>query len=209
MSREDFYSSLEYVAAYSVLFPVGVSLSQIRHLNKTLWLLAVYLILCLSIDFLYLNALPNQEKADLIYNVWIIVESFILCLLFFLEAKSTISKWLIASGFCCFLILALLLLREDPRSSDTMVSTIEAGLIILISISYFINLLLDTSINHPISHYFFWINLAMIVYFSANILVFLKGSERLIWGFHEVIAIISNCLISIGIWQVRKASTLS
>src|SRR5687767_13585491 len=137
MTKEGLYNAIEHSASYSVLLPILISLIRARALNRTLWVLLVYLILCFTVDQTYLSLLPDEAKANVVLNCWTVIECFFFCLLFFLEVTQKTTKIILSSVFFIFLIIAISIFSKDLSADDNKVSTIEAGLIIIFCVSYF------------------------------------------------------------------------
>ena len=60
---KEVYQVVEHISAYSVLLPVVLSIVKIKALNKSLWALFLYFVVCIIADRMSLALLPDQGKA--------------------------------------------------------------------------------------------------------------------------------------------------
>jgi hypothetical protein len=204
MGTEDLYNTVEHAASYSIWLPVLASIFRIKALNRTLWILFIYLLLCFVADQLYLYILPDQETANRVINCWCVIETTLFFIIYGFEAKNKSVKKALWIGYSAFLVLAFAIFSKTLREEDKIVAPTEAGLFIVISAAFFIIMLFDKALDRPLGHYFFWINFALLLYFCASILIFVDSEEQLVWGMHHSTAILCNIFIAIGIWQMKQ-----
>lgn len=105
---------------------------------------------------------------------------------------------------------------QDVHQFNTYIKILESGLLIAFSLRYFQQLARDLKVHHLESHPFFWINTAILVYFSSNLFVFLYSNYLLyysqtlgiqIWLVHALFLILFYAILSIGLWIAPKSST--
>lgn len=105
------------------------------------------------------------------------------------------------------------ILSYDNWSMNAFSKGIECALLILISLAAWRKIMVEMSETSLLSRPFFWINSAVLVYFSANSLLFIfsesiLSGERIIglslWAIHLVFMTIYYLLISIGLWKMPR-----
>lgn len=98
-------------------------------------------------------------------------------------------------------------------SMNAVSKGIECGLLIFISLTAWRKTMVEMNETSLLSRSFFWINSAVLVYFSANTLLFifsesiLSGEQIIglsLWAIHLVFMTIYYGLISIGLWKIPK-----
>lgn len=215
MSLQELYKLISNIAAFSVLLPIFFSILRIKVLNKTLWALSIYLLLCFTSDRISLILIGSDDIANIVFNSFTIIECTIICFIYYNELIEKKTRFLIrlALGFFLFLASWIFVFRSGFNKVDSLVSTIEALLIIVISGLSFYHFFIDKKITSLGNHYFYWINVSFLLYFSTSLLLFLNTdfiencsprSSYLLWGLHQIISIACNILLSVGIWCMKR-----
>jgi len=114
--------------------------------------------------------------------------------------------------FVLLFFINLLYIQKDAINSYTKVYT--SLVFIFFSILYFFQLMKDLPTLHLQRLPMFWINVAVLVYFSGNFFLFLLSDylvkvlhDNLIiyWTFHDLLNILKNLVFAIAFWQgIRK-----
>lgn len=215
MSLKDFYSILTHVSIASVLVPITFCVLKRKALNLSLMALFIYLPVCLLSDLFGLYFHDRDEIQDLIRNLFTVVECTLICFIYFVEFIRTSSKFLVGSCFVIFLFFAFrnFLYRDMLAMTDTLVSSLEAVLIILFSSIYLVKFLISSDIRSLENFYFFWIVLGNLCYFGTALIFFLSSdfikkvpedTSDFIWGIHDLINIGTNTLFTIGICKAQR-----
>lgn len=215
MIIEEQYSLLEKISIYSVIIPIFLSILKIKTLNKSLWVLVFYLIVCFLVDQLSLLLINSKNRANILSNSFTLIEYILISSIYysnFSSRKSKLSIIIISSVFIFFSLLVFFV--KGYYFVDTIVSPAESALITIFAGFYLTIFLINTDVTKPLRYYFYWINLAFFLYFSASTILFLSSDFLsrcttktffLIWGIHLILNIIKNIFLSIGIWV--KATT--
>lgn len=98
---------------------------------------------------------------------------------------------------------------------DTIASSIEAIIISAFCIQFFYSILKKPIYDDILKEPVFWINIAVLLYFSGNLLLFLFNNYVLAFSLqkgnflwltiHSFFNLVYSILTSIGIWKLRKA----
>lgn len=218
MSLSEIYNLVCVFAAITVLCPIIVAFLRIKAFNKSLKALFLFLILCLISDitsFIIVNT-DNSNQIDIIYNTYTVLECICVLTIYFQEYKTRKSRSIILGCFILFIIFAAhqFFWMKKYILDDNSVNSMEAVLIIVLGGIYFIKIILDENLSKLTDQYFYWINLAFIIYFSASLLIFLNSSflthcspavACVLYSIHLIVNAFCNVLFSIGIWRVNRA----
>ncbi|MCG8391246.1 MAG: hypothetical protein MJA30_37185 [Cytophagales bacterium] len=91
--------------------------------------------------------------------------------------------------------------------------TLVSGVLIIYSISYFVKLLRDPPIDFLDRSPMFWINCAILIYFSGSFMIFMysnymlpksKDTQMVMWGIHAILNMARFFLFSIALWVKEK-----
>lgn len=215
MALAEIYTLLERISAYSVYAPTLLCLFKIKALNRSLWAYFIYLIICIGSDRIGLVFVNDERVSNIIFNVFAIVECGILSFIYYCEFSERKSKILISVTFFAFLFFSIFIFLFQGKidKADTVVSVIEACTISIYAGLYMVKFLVDRKIAKLERHYFYWINLAFLLYFSSAFLLFLNNdflkqctsrTAYVIWGLNLVLNSVTNIFTSIGIWMKRN-----
>ncbi|MCC6371210.1 MAG: hypothetical protein IT236_09420 [Bacteroidia bacterium] len=124
------------------------------------------------------------------------------------------SKILTLFLYLIFLLFAALTFIAFNKFSeaDTIVRTIEAAIIIVLSGAFMYKLQMDDNVKEPTKLYSYWINLSFLIYFSGVFMLFMnmdflrkstQTTAYIFWGLHQFLNFTTNILISIGVWKLK------
>ncbi|MBL7911672.1 MAG: hypothetical protein JNJ41_11500 [Bacteroidia bacterium] len=207
------YGILEKFSAYSVCVPAFLCILKFRALNKSLWALFFYLLLCMLAD--YLSWVYNGSNGNFVRNGFTLFEFIFVVFIYYEQLENTKLKLatLIVSLLFIVSCVFILTFQKKYNSTDTTLGSIESAIISILASSYLLIFLLDPKIVSWSKHYFYWINLGFLLYFSSGILLFLTfnflktckpSTLYLIWGIHLLLNTIKNVLFATGIWMKKN-----
>ena len=216
MNYKIIYEILAHISSTSVLIPLFISILNFKTFNNTLKVLFFYLcISCLTelISFIMAHQKTNNTIVFLIFTV-IEYGSFIT--LYFFEIRTKAFKMFYF--FMLFLFSGIFTLNlfyfGGIDRIDTFSSTAESIILLFTSIYYFYYILNNLQIPKLNRFYFFWINSAILIYFSMSLCLFLFSAYilqsdqsilRPLWIIHNISNICFNLLIAKGIWVKKQA----
>jgi len=175
--------------------------------------LILLMICCLAAE-LTTRALWHFEKNNLwVSHVFTPIESTLLLLFFAKKFKKVISKLILVLA-ACFVVLAVvnMFFFDSLFRMNALAKSIECVLLIGVSLLLWVKVMKDLKIQRLMSTTVFWINSAVLLYFSSTVLLFifsqliLKSQELSIWiwTFHFVFMVIYYVLFSIGLWKIKR-----
>jgi len=215
MNFNSFYTTLHYISIFSAVIPFSVAIFKIKTLNQSLRVLFIYLSVSVITEFASRLLADSYVKGYyVVQNCFTVLEFLLIALIYYYEFSSaslkSLIKYLIWS-YASISILAFVLLANfaEPHS---LFSTIEACIMIVLSITFFYHLHKRLDIPELNNYYFFWINSAILLYFSTSFILFLfdgylqqcdKNTFQLLYSLHLLANIAYNTLFSLGIWKFK------
>lgn len=109
------------------------------------------------------------------------------------------------------------LYHESITTINAPVKGAECLLLIGISLLVWVKIMRELAVKNIFSLTLFWVNSAVLIYFSANCMLFIYSEFVLLskpevglvlWAMHLVFMTIYYLLISIGLWKIRQKSML-
>jgi hypothetical protein len=124
---------------------------------------------------------------------------------------------IVITGYCAFVAVNTLFIQRDAINSYTFV--LKSIIVIIYSLHYFYWLLRELPTTDLHSLPMFWINSALIIYFSGNLFLFvftsylvhvLNNDLSIYWTLHNILAAIEVLMIVIALWlDLRNTRSLS
>lgn len=176
--------------------------------------LFVLLLLSLALDGISLYLLEQKMHNRWILNSYTIVEYFVYCSFFLMVLQTTnIRKFFLIGYIAVGSILFYFTLKDFWTHINDITMGIESIVMIFSSAAYFYIMLRQLKYDSPFSNPFFWLNSAILIYFSGSFFVFIFIDYRVpnmswdLWNIHSIVRIIFNLLLVIGFWKTRKITT--
>lgn len=201
-----------WVSIFSVLIPILVGLRMWRPLKYGAARKLLFLFTAISLIFEGIAYTTSYYKIDNLHflHIYTIIEFSMIVYLFSKAEESFFpikAKHILVIGFAFFALLNGLFI-EGFKHFNANVRTIESLILIFLSLLFFYKILQDSTIRKFERRPMFWIGVAVLIYFSGNLLTFLlseyalssKKMSYLIWSFHALINIIKNILFAIALW---------
>jgi hypothetical protein len=199
---------LDYISAFSVLFPLAAALYKFRQLNTGLKILGVFFIFSAAVEAMMIILSGYGVKNVWLANVFALLEAavyFYLCGRWFnLVEMFKAVMWLFIMYFIYWLLTTFFagsfLEFNDKEKVLKGIFLIGISGYLLIRISAEDSIML-------VKDYRFWILSAILIYFSISEVVFATANFILdnnhpameyVWAIHSMINIISNLLFAYG-----------
>lgn len=207
---------IQFVVSFCVLVPIVIGLYRgvfkRDNLRYVLILLLVSIIVELTnIIFLFQNILTLW-----LFNIFTICE-FVLLWMFYTrftrQGRSDRVNLFILFIFLLVAFIDFVYVNGTEKINNITVSVESITLIIYSLISFYLimnRMLFDKLVEEP----FFWINIAVLFYFSGSLFLFLFGNYLISQGnkaymemykIHTFVNAVWYFFISIGFWKVKKA----
>jgi hypothetical protein len=189
---------------------------RFRHSRPAERWLYIHLFAVLTVEGLSMLLSFFSVHNTFLFDIYVVEEFVLLSMLYrsWLSNRihAKISIPIVALLFVVFSIYnSIHLQRHHVFNSNAR--AIESILLASYSVIGFYHLFQE-SMEEPISRNpFFWINTAILLYFSAGIFLFLLSNtllknmdntfNRIVWDIHRWLAIVYYTLIGIGIWKIK------
>lgn len=178
-------------------------------------LLLCYLIVSLLTDIICWYLAKNGMTNYLIRNVFTLAEFTCLAYIYFKKFDSPGIKTIIKAVTLLFYLTAVFLfvVVDKLNQQEDLLSAISAFFFMLLGYIYGYHLFRDYKISKLQDDSFFWVNNAILIYFSANFVLFLffgfvvKFKMELfyfVYSFQLLTSIIYYVIISFGIWKAKN-----
>jgi len=208
------YSVLYYLSLVSILGPFVCGLIKIKTLDIASRVLFSYVIVSIvaeviSYKFNYLTDIYFTTQ-----NLFVLLEFLLFTIIYLIEFRTRSVKVLILITTVCFFAYALKIYLNlgTIEVQESNLSVLESMILIVFALYFFFQVLVDLRIKNILSYPFYWLNVAVILYFTSSIMLFLfddfishatqEAFER-IWSLHLFGNIVFNTLLSIALWKAR------
>jgi hypothetical protein len=190
------------ITAGSVLLPVILSFFNYRSQPGYLKLLGLLVLTSGLSDVLSINIARFNNETN---NIYTIIQFLILCSVFYLCFNNARVKRFLLLSLFLYLIFSIIniLFIEGFANRNTNLRTVSGISFIIISVYYFSYLLQNQPVDNIIRYPMFWINSAVLIYFSGNIFLYAANNiisfERIYLFYyliHNMLNVIKNLLFS-------------
>lgn len=209
---------LQYISAYSVIVPIILCVIWRKALSKEMLVIFVLLFVSLTIDVACIILGHLKINNMFLMTVFTVIEFISLIFfykLFFDKISKSIIHYIIGACFLVYIILDEIVFN-DVTLFDSVSVSIESVIIILYSLISFYFIIKNIMYEDLLAEPFFWINTALLIYFSGNLFLF-SFSKYLqnhhakdflnFYVIHSVLHIIYYSLISLGFWKAKRKLT--
>ncbi|MFI5203524.1 MAG: hypothetical protein ACHQF2_03420 [Flavobacteriales bacterium] len=209
------FEILGYISAIATCIPAVVTLFRGKKFLQQLlpvliyaWLAALFEIAGFILSELSINNLV------LIHIFTIIEFASLTYLYFFLFTNRYIQIGIpvLSVAFALFAI-CYLVIYEAAYEMNPIPRSIEAIVLIVFSIGFFVKLLRDLQVDNLLRNTVFWINTGILIYFAGNFFLFIFSNYVLsqpmehfyeFWAMHSCLNIIFNGFLAYGLWQSSR-----
>lgn len=212
------YNILSYLAVYITLIPFIIGFFTWRFFTrseKNIFIL-IGLSVITEITSTFYGEFLNSKNISIL-NIYIILETILICIFYYTILLSKILKLIIILVTFGFVLISIYLILINDRNIFNNVSfTIESIIVTVLALLTFNDLLRNTLYPNILSAPVFWFNCGFLLFFSGNLILhlfsrFLQAHAQHVlyelWGFHSALNIIFYILISIGFWKTRTLRT--
>jgi hypothetical protein len=209
---------IQYFSIFCTVIPIVFCGFKFKTFNKTLRVLFFYLVISLTTDLTSVFLALSGNTTNFIIGIFTYLEFLSITLIYFFEGESKYKTryLLLIAAFSVYYLTVYLIIRNIIQIT-TWISVAETIIMIVFSLNFFFQLIDNKRIGKLTDYYFFWFNLAVLIYFSMALSVFLfisyilntKSTSEVtnLWAIHNTFHILYNILIAIGIFKwktIRK-----
>ncbi|WP_299767932.1 hypothetical protein [uncultured Dokdonia sp.] len=203
------------IAQVVIVVPIGIACWRFRHLGRIQKLLLGLLILSALTSTVARYLWSIKENNLYLLHYYTVIEFCGWAAIFYLLFESTFMKRMIfwiGIGYVAFAIINSIF-WEALETFNTNSRSLESVLLIFYSIAYYVKMFREKRVSRLEYNASFWINAAVLVYFSSafllfgfsNLLLNLSSYKiREVWGLHGIFLIVHYILITVGVWIVSS-----
>ena len=202
------------IAELITLLPILIGLFHFHSSKRDINFLVIFFVCFLIRDVLSNKLADVKENNLFIYNFFSFVELLFLALIFYTNDRihSVIYKRIIIVGFLSASIINLFFYSENDFSTGNFTIVRLYG--IVITITFFGQILSEVNIKNILAYSMFWINSGLLLYFCGTFFIFLLSDKVLsskakpevfqqYWDTNLIFYIVFCLLSSVGIWLSR------
>lgn len=210
------FSTIHIIASCAflpILITFWIGVLRFRVANREERVLILLVGISLLAELISSALWRNQLNNIFISHLYVPIELFLM-LLYFRAQFSGVVKTLIGVVGIVFVVGSIIdsTLIHSPFEMNDISRTVECIILIAVSLLTWGRIMKTMEASRLIDLPLFWINAAVLVYFSAITLLFifsksiLSASSELamwIWSVHLVFMTVYYSLFSIGLWKIR------
>ncbi|MCP9763543.1 hypothetical protein [Lacihabitans soyangensis] len=205
---------LDYVQ-YFLILPLAVGILNYKYLKGETMAVFYYILIAIFFEILSRTLMHLKVRNTLPFlHLYTVVEFSIFWLFYYRFFKvfySPLGMKVLLVTFLLFAILNAIFLQKI-NTFNTYARGFESLIMIALSLMAFNKIIVELDTRYPTSQPVFWVNSALLFYFSGNLVVFvmsnyISGDNKLLlvsWGIHAILMAILNSFIAIGLWQTRR-----
>lgn len=149
-----------------------------------------------------------------IYHYFTVIEFAFISLFYALFFKNYFNPILIYSLIPVFLVVAFMDYKLNGLNSmDNFSTSVESIIVVFYSLFFFYYVLKNLVFENLLSTTVFWLNTAILFYFSGNMILFVFSNHMaqtdnkkyiILWAvIHTFFNVLYNTLLSLGFWKAR------
>lgn len=202
---------IAHASSLSVLIPIAVYLTRFRHHAKSGHIIGVLLLIAAICDLAGFLMFRAQLSTAVVFNIYYTLMFLVLCRFYYEIIFRDKFKIAIVLGVSVYVISFVLVTFyvQDFLNYQNLVWIIAGVIMIIYSVTYFVNSLSAIQNTHLFDNSTTWINTGVLFYFSFSLFLFSMGDylfnkqdpqvTLLLWSTHNINNIIKNVLFAIGL----------
>lgn len=209
------YQYFQYFSSGFVIIPLIIGFINKNYKNKST--APVFILLFATFFIEIINVICSLKGINnmVIFDVYTLLE-FILFILFYKQFFDSVKP----SSIHYLLIILFLgvatldtFFINDYMTINNFSASVESIVFILYSLLAFFFIMKRLMFQNLLNNSFFWINIAILIYFAGNLFLFLfsnhlqkndQAQYLAVYNIHSVTNIIYYILISIGFWKAAR-----
>ncbi|NVK63086.1 MAG: hypothetical protein HWE22_00815 [Flavobacteriales bacterium] len=213
-------TELSLVEFFAIIAPLPILIAAAIGLMRIQWAskqnrYIVLLVVFASISQIIATLLWWEQVNNMfVSHVFTIVECYLLLQYYSFQFEEKAKRLIkIVSWLFVGLGIVDFVLSYNNWNMNAFSKGVECAILIIVSLITWRKTMVDMSESNLLSKPFFWVNSAVLVYFSANSLLFafsesILSGERTIglslWAIHLFFMTVYYSLISIGLWKMPQ-----
>ena len=202
---------IAHASSLSVLIPIVVYLARFRHHASPAHIIGILLFIAAICDLAGFLMFRAQQSTAVVFNSYYSLMFLLLCRFYYeiiFRYKFRIALVLGVSIYVISFVLITFYV-QDFLNYQNLIWIIAGVIMILYSLTYFVNSLSAIQNSHLFDNSTTWVNTGILFYFSFSLFLFSMGDylfnkqdpqvTLLLWSTHNVNNIIKNVLFAIGL----------
>lgn len=182
-----------------------------RNKHGGFWVIFLYCLICFLSDNIF-HYLEHKLNIFYFYSAFTILELSLISLFVYLSLKNKKFRLIVLIGGLCFLPIATINILNGGSGTffDSLSASAESILIIIYSILFLYEQLNDQTVIYVYYLKKFWVVLAILLYFSSTLFLFIyaatltKQDFTYYWPINNVFNILKNILFSVA-FLIKKS----
>lgn len=210
-----FYDLIIKIAQVTIILPLVIACWRFKHLDKIQRLLFGLLIISALTSTIARYLWSIKENNLYLLHYYTVIEFCGWAAIFYLLFENAFMKRVILWIGIIYIIFAITnsVFWEGLDTFNTNSRSVESVLLSTFSVMYYVKMFKEKKISHLEHNASFWINAAVLIYFSSAFLLFGFSNLLLnlssykikeVWGVHGIFLIVHYLLITISLWIVSK-----
>lgn len=195
--------------------PLLISFFRFNQVKSQYPELLILVFISAALDLANRFNLISADNNFFVFHIYTVVEFLLITILYLKFFKRVVHPVIFFLVNIVFLSIAYIDYRINGlRSIDNLSISVESIILAICSLSLFYYVLKNLVFDNLLGSSIFWINTAILIYFSGNFFLFifsdylLLESEQIynfVWSLvHSLFNIIYNLLLAIGFWKTKR-----
>jgi hypothetical protein len=204
---------IAHSSSLSVLIPLCIYVIRFKSLNKAGHVIGALLVISALCDLAGFILFKTQHSTAIVFNIYYTLMFLVLCRFYYEIIFKNKLRIALVAGIALY-VLSFVMITFYVQNFffyQNLVWIIGGIIMILYSITYFVNSLSSIPGAQFFDNSTTWINTGVLFYFSFSLFLFSMGDylfnrqdpqvTLLLWSTHNINNIIKNCLFAIGLNQ--------
>jgi hypothetical protein len=204
-------------SSYVVLLPLLVAVVRYRRLTPALKMIGAYVLLGTFVQGIAAIMSANRQNNLPVLHVYTILEFTCFIWFYRLLEENFIKNKVFLGLVIGFPVLAILnaLFLQSIFEFNTYARSLEGILLITLALRWYYRALEELKIRRLQDDAVFWINTAILLYFSGSVILFgvsnytlsfQKSLKVYIWSFHALFSTLLYLFITAGLWKQQTTT---
>jgi hypothetical protein len=214
VTREYLFGLIYDLSSFSSIIPVSVALFRINYFKKTIYPIVVLVIIAFLVEVICVVHSLSGLNNFYIFRIYTVFEFTLLSAFYILFFRMYINPLIFKLLILFFILVALVDYKINGFTNiDNISSSVSCIILTCYSLFLFYFLLKYLLIENLLSSQIFWVNTAVLFYFSGNLFLFAFSdllvkkddeSYSLFWAtIHSFFNISYNVLLAVALWKTK------
>jgi hypothetical protein len=210
---------ISHTSSLSVLIPLGIYCARFKRLGRHDHIIGILLVVAALSDLAGYMLFKAERSTAVVFNTYYTLMFLLLCSYYYEIIFKHKFKTAIVLGVGIYVLSYALVsfYVQDFSNYQHLIWSIAGIIVIVFSITYFINSLSTIPTMHLFDNSTTWVNTGILFYFCFSLFLFTMGDylfnkensqvALLLWSTHNINNLIKNILFAIGLSMEFKKNT--